>query len=98
MPTTDFGEWARAARDSRGLTQDGLAKLAVAEDKHCKLYQSRVTDWERGLWVPNLRQFLAVVKALKLTESEAAIGRQKWEDAQLHDEPSVVPAEPSVTT
>jgi transcriptional regulator with XRE-family HTH domain len=83
-----FAEWLRETRVQKGPSQDRLAEAARELDPKCSVYQGRLTEWENGKGVPNLRQFRATCRALELSEEETLAGREHWEAAQLHDEPS----------
>lgn len=97
-----FGTWLRESRtavpaDGRPApSQDQLAELARQADPKSKVYQARLSEWERGPALPNLRQLRAIGAALKLTPDQMSEGRELWDSAQLHDD-SIVAA-PAVPT
>lgn len=92
-----FGDWLREERlrrsreererGGRRYSQGHLAADTQRVDPGCRpiIYQSRVSEWERGEGAPNLRQLLAVCRALGVSRQSEAVGRRLWEDAQVSD-------------
>lgn len=92
----DFAGWLRGARIRREprVSQDALASTALGldQDGRSRFSQARVSEWEQGSSLPDLRQLELVCLALGCSEQERAEGRAAWEAVQLQGVPALVPA------
>jgi transcriptional regulator with XRE-family HTH domain len=89
-----FAGWLRATRMSRvpTVSQEALAVAAgaleggadgAADVRRARFSQARLSEWERGATLPDLRQFVVLGLALGLTDDEAREGRRLWDAEQL---------------
>lgn len=81
-----FPQWLKAARGDR--SQQQVADLATATDAACRIYQSRLSEWELGDALPSLRQLVAICDGLGLDVAQRAAGRALWDAAQLPARPA----------
>lgn len=49
--------------------------------------QSRISEWELGRVIPDLRQLTVAIRVLGLGHAEEAYARALWEESQLNDLP-----------
>ena len=70
-----IGEILAACRKERELSQMELAQLLTA--RGCEVSNQAVSKWEKGLTLPNARQFLALCEVLEIADvrSEFSEGR-----------------------
>lgn len=78
-----FATWLREVRAKSGLTQDAIAAKARELDPECRVFQTRISEWERAQGIPSLRQFVALCSALDLPDVARAAGKGAWERAQV---------------
>jgi transcriptional regulator with XRE-family HTH domain len=83
--TTTFAAWLRETRNRCGLSQGELAQRATAHDKRARVHQARVSEWERGVRLPSLRQFAALCVALGLDAAAHRQGEDCWKASALED-------------
>lgn len=91
-----FAGWLRATRTARApeISQKDLAAAAeeldagTPEGERARFAQSRVSQWERGASLPDLRQLTLLCLALQVTDEERTAGRTAWEAEQLRGLPT----------
>lgn len=87
---SNFGQWLLETRMATSLSQKGLVLAALAADPSIRLKQPRISEWEKGVRTPSLRQLYALCRAMKLGPVARRTGRALWDAAQLraHEPPS----------
>lgn len=98
-----FAEELRRIRNSRvpSVSQETLAVEAAALDRaalpedRAKFSQTRVSEWERGPMLPDLRQLTLMIRVLRCNADDDAALRLAWEREQLRGLP-IVPVPPDV--
>ena len=65
-----IGEVLAASRKERGLSQTELAQRLTALG--CEVSNQAVSKWEKGLTLPNARQFLALCEVLEIADVRSA--------------------------
>lgn len=80
-----FAVWLRELRERREprMSQAALAAAANKWKPRPTIYQARITDWELGKGLPNLRQLACLCLALEAPRPERRKGKALWEAAQL---------------
>ena len=80
MDAQAVGQRIKAAREAKGLTQEGLAALVDLSPTH-------VSVIERGLKIPNLDSFVAIANALGVSADSLLIDVVDHADADHGDYP-----------
>lgn len=80
-----FAQWLLETRTATELSQKDLVSAAKEADKTIRLKQPRISEWEKGIRTPSLRQFYALCRAMRLGPVARREGRALWDAAQLED-------------